>query len=198
MKGEPGSAAAGPDARGGGASVRLFVVLILIGAAVSVVLGVYGRVHTPTGRAITTFGFATLVEMKVALSSAALALGVVQVVTALRMYGRLGHGPVSRTVSTVHRISGVSAVALSLPVAFHCLWSLGFGDYSIRVLVHSLAGCAFYGVFLTKMLSLHTRRMPAWALPVLGGLLFTVLVAAWLTSALWFLTAGTPDYPGTT
>lgn len=198
MKGEPGSAAARPDARGRAASVRLFVVFILIGAAVSVVLGVYGRVHTPTGRAITTFGFATLVEMKVALSSAALALGVVQVVTALRMYGRLGHAPVSRTVSTVHRVSGVTAVALSLPVAFHCLWSLGFGDYSIRVLVHSLAGCAFYGVFVTKMLSLHTRRTPAWALPVLGGLLFTVLVAAWLTSALWFLTAGTPDYPGTT
>lgn len=194
MKGAPGAAAAGPDARGGGASVRLFVVFILIGAAVSVTLGVYGRVHTPTGRAISTFGFASLVEMKVALSSAVLALGLLQVVTALRMYGRLGRGPARHAVSTIHRVSGVTAVALSLPVAYHCLWSLGFGDYSTRVLLHSLAGCAFYGVFVTKMLSLHAPRVPAWALPVLGGALFTVLVATWLTSALWFLTAGSTSY----
>lgn len=198
MTGEPGSAAAGPDARGGGASIRLFVAFVLIGAAVSVILGVYGRVHTPTGRAISTFGFSSLVEMKVALSSAVLALGVLQVVTALRMYGRLGRGPAPRSVSTIHRISGVTAVVLSLPVAYHCLWSLGFGDYSTRVLLHSLAGCAFYGVFVTKMLSLRAPRLPTWALPVLGGALFTVLVATWLTSALWFLTAGSATYSAAT
>ena len=28
--------------------------------------------------------------------------------------------------------------------------------------------------------------MPGWALPVVGGLLFTVLVLIWLTSSLWF------------
>ncbi|HET9900107.1 MAG TPA: hypothetical protein VFR46_03435, partial [Actinomycetes bacterium] len=35
---------------------RLLVGAV-IGAAVSVALGVYGRVHVPTGGVITTFGF---------------------------------------------------------------------------------------------------------------------------------------------
>ena len=35
-----------------------------IGAAISVSLGVYGRVHTPTGSTIFDFGFPTLLSMK--------------------------------------------------------------------------------------------------------------------------------------
>jgi hypothetical protein len=31
-------------------------------------------------------------------------------------------------------------------------------------------------------------------LPVLGGLLFTVLVIIWLTSSLWFFPGETPHY----
>jgi hypothetical protein len=85
-------------------------------------------------------------------------------------------------------------VLLTLPVAFHCLWSLGFSSYSTRVLIHSLMGCTFYGVFLTKMLTRRSRRLPPWALPVLRGGLFTVLVTIWLTSSLWFFTGGTPHY----
>lgn len=194
MNDEPSSAGVRPAAHARNRGTRLLLAFVLAGAALAVSLGVYGRVHVPTGRAISVLGFATLVEMKVALSSAALAFGVVQVVTALRMYGRIGRGRSPRAVAAVHRISGMTAVALSLPVAFHCLWSLGFGAYSTRVLLHSLLGCAFYGVFVTKMLSVHSRRVPAWALPWLGGLLFTVLVAIWLTSSLWFLTSGSPLY----
>jgi hypothetical protein len=29
-------------------------------------------------------------------------------------------------------------------------------------------------------------RMPGWALPVLGGSVFTAIVGLWLTSSLWF------------
>lgn len=170
------------------------VAFLLLGSAVSVGLGAYGRVHTPTGRALTTFGFGSLVEMKVALSTAAVALGVVQVVTALRMYGRIGHGHPSRAVARMHRTSGIIAVVLTLPVAFHCLWSLGFGTYSTRVLLHSLFGCAFYGIFVTKMLTLRSRHVPGWALPLAGGTLFTVLVTVWFTSALWFFGAGAVAY----
>ena len=86
------------------------------------------------------------------------------------------------------------AVLFSVPVAFHCLWSLGFGTYSTRVLLHSLFGCVFYGVFVTKMLTLRTSRIPAWALPWLGGVLFTVMVVVWLTSAMWYFVSGSPDY----
>ncbi|MDT4997536.1 MAG: hypothetical protein QOD45_1604, partial [Pseudonocardiales bacterium] len=40
--------------------------------------------------------------------------------------------------------------------------------------------------YTAKMLGLRVRGLPGWTLPVLGGLLFALLVVAWLTSALWF------------
>ena len=50
-------------------------------------------------------------------------------------------------------------------------------------------GCLFYrGTLSTKMLALHTRRVPAFALPMLDGLLVATLSAIWLVSSLWFFT----------
>ena len=187
----PDDATAVP-ATGGG--TRLLVVFLLVGAAVSVALGVYGRLHEPNFGALTTLGFPTLISMKVTLGTAAMVFCVVQLFTALRIFGRIGHGPVPGAVALAHRMSGVLAVFLSVPVAFHCLWSLGFGTYDARVFAHSLFGCVFYGVFVTKMLTLRSRRMPGWALPWLGGALFTVMVVVWFTSALWFFASGSPDY----
>jgi hypothetical protein len=44
-----------------------------------------------------------------------------------------------------------------------------------------------------KVLTLHSRRVPNWALPWVGGLLFTALVAVAGTSAAWYLaTIGVP------
>ena len=37
------------------------------------------------------------------------------------------------------------------------------------------------------MCFVHTRRLPGWALPVAGGLLFTAIVVLWWTGALWYL-----------
>jgi hypothetical protein len=54
-------------------------------------------------------------------------------------------------------------------------------------------GCAFYGAFAAKVLVLNSKRLPAWALPVVAGLLLTAVVGAGLTSAVWyFATIGTP------
>ena len=91
---------------------------------------------------------------------------------------RRGSGP-------AHRIAGSLALLVSLPVAYHCLWSLGFNPDpgGSRRFWHSVLGCAFYGAFATKVLVVRSRRMPGWALPVVGGLLFTVLVLIWLTSS---------------
>ena len=91
-------------------------------------------------------------------------------------------------VGPVHRWSGTIAFVVSLPVAFHCLWALGFESGDARVLVHSVAGCVFYGAYAAKMLGLRTRSAPRWALPVLGGCVFTLIVVLWLTSALWLFT----------
>ncbi|HEX4813401.1 MAG TPA: DUF6529 family protein [Nonomuraea sp.] len=177
------------------ATTTLVLLALVVGSAVAVLLGVYGSVHTPTGESVSTLGFSSLIDMKVWLASGAAALGVVQVVTALRLYGRLGSGRAPAWVAVVHRTSGTVAVLVSLPVAYHCLWSLGFATYDTRVLVHSVVGCAFYGAFVAKLLALKLPRMPGWALPVFGGLTFTLLVAVWLTSSLWFFTHdGPPSY----
>jgi len=111
----------------------------------------------------------------------------VQVATALWMWGRLpGAGSAPRWVGPLHRWSGATAFVLILPVALHCLWSLGLETATPRALVHSVAGCVFYGAYSAKMLGLRVRGLPGWTLPVLGGLVFAALVVVWLTSALWF------------
>ena len=50
---------------------------------------VYGRVHEPAGRPLFTLGFSGMLQMKVWLSTAALLFILVQLVTALWMWGRL-------------------------------------------------------------------------------------------------------------
>jgi Family of unknown function (DUF6529) len=167
---------------------------VAAGAVVAVALGVYGREHTPTYKAITTFGFDSLIHMKVALATTVGVLALVQLLTALRIYGRLGSGPASQRIGVIHRSSGATAVIISLPVAYHCLWSLGYQDYTNRVMLHSLAGCAFYGAFVTKLISLHSRRAPGWLLPLAGALVFTLLVIVVLTSAVWYFQADTSSY----
>jgi hypothetical protein len=41
----------------------------------------------------------------------------------------------------VHRWSGRIAILLTVPVIIHCIYALGFGTYSARVLAHSVLGC---------------------------------------------------------
>ena len=75
---------------------------------------------------------------------------------------------------------------LTLPVAYHCIFKLGFQDATTRTLWHSLLGCAFYGAFAAKVLVVRLHNFPGWVLPTAGGLLFAVLIGVWYTSALWF------------
>jgi hypothetical protein len=176
---------------------KAFLLAALAGAAVAVVLGVYARQHDPSGQALFTLGFSGTINMKAWLATAALALAVVQVVLAMWMYGRLGRRPAPSWVGPTHRLVGTLALLVSLPVAYHCLWSLGFekDSDSTRRFVHSLLGCAFYGAFTTKVLCVRSAKLPGWALPVVGGLLFACLVGLWLTSSLWFFTnVGFPSF----
>jgi hypothetical protein len=173
------------------ASVKLLVAATA-GAAVAVALGVYGHVHDPSQQLVFTLFFSSTIAMKVWVGSAAVAFGVVQVATALWLYGKLPWQPASWT-GVVHRISGRLAFLLSLPVAYHCLWSLGFQDTNGRVLAHSLLGCAFYGAFATKVTIVRSKGLPGVALPIIGGLTFAILVAVWFTSAFWF--AGDQGWP---
>jgi Family of unknown function (DUF6529) len=116
-------------------------------------------------------------------------LVLVQVTTALWMWGRLpGAGRAPGWLPTVHRWSGSVAFVASVPVALHCVWSLGFVTTTPRVLVHGTAGCLFYGAYAAKMLGLRIRGLPGWALPALGGTVFVLFLILWATSALWFFT----------
>src|SRR5947209_7251977 len=169
-------------------------LVLLCGTAVAVSLGVYAKVHQPALRPLFLVGFSGMLQLKTWLATAALALVLVQVITALWMWGRLpAAGPTPGWVPTAHRWSGSAAFVLTLPVALHCVWSLGFVTTTPRVLAHSLAGCAFYGGYAAKMLGLRLRRLPGWALPVLGGAVFALFLLVWTTSALWFFTrSGVP------
>ena len=165
---------------------RRLLIAAGLGAAVALTLGVYGNVHDPSRRLSFTLFFSSTLGMKVWFATFALGFAVVQVASALWIYGRLGiEAPA--WLGDVHRISGRLAFLISLPVAYHCLWSLGFQDTSARVLAHSLLGCAFYGAFAAKVTIVRSRDLPGIALPIAGGLTFAVLVAVWLTSALWFI-----------
>lgn len=166
------------------------LVPLVAGALVAVSLGVYGRTHVPTGFAVGVAGFSGPLAMKAWLTTGAALLAIVQVVSALAMWGRIPLRGV--WVAPAHRWSGRAAFALTVPVAFHCLYALGAQFDVPRVLAHSLLGCLFYGVFTAKMLALPRRGLPGWTLPVLGGLAFTALVGLWLTSSYWFLTTFGP------
>jgi hypothetical protein len=139
---------------------------------------------------IVTSVFSSTIAAKAWFATAAFILALVQVSTGARIFGKLQHViPLSGgTVSTIHRWSGRLAVLCTLPVAFHCIFILGFSTYNTRVLVHSIVGSFVYGVLVVKLLMVHSRKYPGWALPVAGGTMFAVLVTLWATSAAWYFT----------
>jgi hypothetical protein len=168
------------------ASSRLLVIA-LVGAAVSLTLGIYASAHTPASDLTITLGFTNTITMKVWLTTIALIFALFQLISALWMYGRLPLATTPSWLGSAHRISGRIAFLLTLPVAYHCLYQLGFQHTSTRVLLHSVFGCLFYGAFAAKVLIVRSRNLPSIALPLAGGLLFVLLVYIWLLSGLWFI-----------
>lgn len=164
------------------------LVAVTIGILVSVGVGVYGRLHEPTFYAINLAGFSSGTAVKAWLATVAFVLALVQLGSAMVMFGRFPRIAAPPWIGGLHRWSGRIAVLVTVPVAVHCLYALGFQAGEPRVLVHSLFGCFFYGAFVAKMLVLSGRNMPKFALPVVGGAVFAGVTALWLTAALWFLT----------
>jgi hypothetical protein len=176
-----------------GAPARRGTVKLLIaagiGAAVSVALGVYSNVHDPTHEQILHVGFPSVLAMKAWLTTGVVVLALLQATSALWMWGHLpGAGVAPRWVAHAHRWTGTAAFLLALPVAYHCLWSLGWRTTDARVVVHGILGCAFFGALTTKLLALRIDGVSKWTIPVLGSALVVILTAIWLTSSLWFFT----------
>jgi hypothetical protein len=167
-------------------SGRLLVVPALVGCLVALTLGIYGRLHSPTGVAVDVIGFSNGATVKAWLATVAVVFALVQVGSSLVMYGKVPGISAPSWIGGLHRWSGRIAFIFTVPVVVHCVYALGFQTFSTRVLVHSIAGCLFFGAFTVKMLALTRRGMPGWVLPVLGGLAFALLVVIWFTSAFWF------------
>ena len=177
-----------PGASGRPSTAVRLTAIVLLAAAVTGALYAIGRLHAPD-YTVSLFGRVGLgaVMLKSTLASVALGAAAVQVLLALWMYRKLPlAGSPPRPVPLVHRIVGFALFALTVPIALHCLIAYGVQLTSLRVAVHSLAGCFFYGAFVAKVLLVQSRRLPGWALPVAGGALAVVVGVLWYTSALWY------------
>jgi uncharacterized protein DUF6529 len=139
---------------------------------------------------VMTSVFSSTIAGKAWFATAAVVLAAVQVSTGARIFGKLERiVPIPRPhVNRLHRWSGRLAFACTLPVAFHCIFILGFQTSTTRVLVHSVVGSFVYGVFAVKVFFVHDPAHPRWTLPVVGGTMFAVLVTLWGTSAFWYFT----------
>lgn len=139
---------------------------------------------------IITSVFSSTIAGKAWFATAAVILAVVQVSTGARIFGKLERiVRIPRPhVNRIHRWSGRLALLCTLPVAFHCIFILGFQTVTPRVLIHSILGSFVYGVVAVKIFFVRDRDHPRWVLPLAGGSLFAVLVALWATSAAWYFT----------
>lgn len=178
------TAAAPSPGRGTRSSAWLLAPLVAL-AGVSLVLGLIARSTEPGPSNYLRLFFSDTIHMKVWLASGALALGVFQLASAAWIYGKLPWRKPA-WVNRAHRWSGRLAFVLTLPVAYHCVFLLGFQSGSTRALVHSLVGSAFFGAYAAKVTIVRLRRFPYLVLPLAGGALFTVLLVVWWTSSLWF------------
>ena len=170
--------------RAGAAGWRL-AGIGLLGLGLAAAIYVAGRLHQPD-YSFTMFG-PDPVPPKSLLATVALALAGVQVLLAAWIYRKLPlAGSPPRPVPVAHRVTGFVFLAVTVPVAVHCLIAYGVQLTSPRVAVHSIAGCFFYGAFTAKVLLVQSRRLPGWALPAAGGTLAVLVGVLWYTSALWY------------
>jgi predicted lipoprotein with Yx(FWY)xxD motif len=171
-------------------------VLFPVGIGLAVTAAVYFATQVITPDINTSlFGqrAADAIALKSWLASGVLALVAFQLYSALWIYGRM---PWRKPgwLGRAHRASGYAAIVLSLPIAYHCLLAYGFRDLDRRTVVHSIAGCFFYGAFAAKVIVVRSRRLPGWALPVAGGTMVALVVVLWYSAALWYFNGS--DSPG--
>jgi mono/diheme cytochrome c family protein len=152
--------------------------------------------HSPRSKGYFRLFFSDPVHLKAGFASAAAALACFQVFSAAWIFRKLPWRKPA-WINRAHRWSGRLAFAFTLPVAYHCIFKLGFQHPDARVLAHSLLGCAVYGGYAAKVTIVRLHRFPRLVLPLAGGALFAILIGVWYTSALWLYrhtTAAAPAY----
>jgi mono/diheme cytochrome c family protein len=147
--------------------------------------------HDPRSKGYFRLFFEDPIHLKAGFASAVAALACFQVFSATWIFGKLPWRK-PEWMNAAHRWSGRLAFVFTLPVAYHCIFKLGFQHPDTRVLLHSLLGCAVYGAYAAKVTIVRLRHFPVPVLPIAGGLLFSVLIGVWYTSAVWLYTRDTP------
>src|SRR5437762_5813421 len=150
--------------------------------------------HDPRSKGYFRLYFEDPIHLKAGFASAAAALACFQVFSATWIFGKLPWRKPA-WINPAHRWSGRVAFVFTLPVAYHCIFKLGFQHSSTRVLVHSLLGCCVYGAYAAKVTIVRLRRFPVPVLPIAGGLLFAVLIGVWYSSAVWLYDHSTSAAP---
>jgi cytochrome c553 len=170
-------------------SYRWVAAPLLVFAVFSLTAGLLAA-HDPRSKGYFRLFFSDPLHLKAGFATAAVVLACFQLFTAAWIFRKL---PWEKPawVNPVHRWSGRLAFAFTLPVAYHCIFKLGFRSPSTRVLAHSLFGCAVYGAFAAKVTIVRLHRFPRPVLPIAGGLLFAVLIGVWYTSAVWLYSQNT-------
>ena len=171
-------------------SSRVFALLpLLLFAVIPLIVGFVASktVRQPYETPFSHLFFSDTLHMKAWLITAVLLLALGQLLTASGIYEVLSLPPKGRFYHVVHRWSGRTALLLTLPVAYHCIFMLGFGTDNPRVYIHSLLGSFLYGAVLAKVFIVRSSGFRGWVLPLAGGVLFLILAGLWITSALWFL-----------
>src|SRR5215210_8717014 len=164
-------------------SYRWVVVPLLAFAVFSLTAGLLAS-HEPRSKGYFRLFFSDPIHLKAGFATAAALLACFQVFSAAWIFGKLPWRKPA-WVNRAHRWSGRLAFVFTLPVAYHCIFKLGFRHPDNRVVAHSLFGCAVYGAYASKITIVRLHRFPRPVLPLAGGLLFTVLIGVWYTSALW-------------
>ena len=152
-------------------------------ALVALTAGLLAR-HEPRSKGYFQLFFSDPIHLKAGFATAVVVLATFQLFTAAWIFRKLPWRKPA-WVNPVHRWTGRLAFVLTLPVAYHCIFKLGFRDPSTRVFAHSLLGCAVFGAYASKVTIVRLHRFPRPVLPLAGGLLFALLIAVWWTSAVW-------------
>jgi len=172
----------------------LLLTALVVGVAVAVVVGLLARQTTADpdmwpGGTFSLF-FSSPLYLKAWFTTAALVVALAQPLTGAWLFRWISWRR-PKWVRLFHRIAGWLVLALTLPVAYLCIFKFGFYTEPDRVLVHCLLGCAFFGAFAAKVVVVRVRRTPPWSYALAGGLVFAVLFALWWVSAFWlFATFG--------
>jgi cytochrome c553 len=164
-------------------SPRWIALPLLLFALFSLTAGLLAR-HEPRSKGYFRLFFSDPVHLKAGFATAAAVLACFQVFSAAWIFRKLPWRKPA-WINRAHRWSGRLAFVFTLPVAYHCIFKLGFRSPDGRVLAHSLFGCAVYGGYAAKVTIVRLHRFPRFVLPVAGSLMFTILIGVWYTSALW-------------